>query len=460
MQKVAAYLLERRDSLEWPESRKDEAQRIKHTVLEWLHEKGASRISFEGAFQPEGNSKGTYSIEEAIDKGRSWWLLRLQEQSPNDQCFTTSLSITVGAEIVSVYLTMETGWTKSRIMPIAADPRCPKIVRSLLALSNNWYLGSSVIYPLRHVRGFDDGEALATEISMPNRSIPIIIVSLDNYECALPKLDEKLAFDLAGLANVVTLDDEASWAITDSLGKPFSCFRGSVRLYWPQFSTHDDRFSHPLWTSERLQAISDDRNLTRERFRKQLRALIHRACVLSVIRPDEIDDIRDAARQRPLLELRSKASSSEEYLALADSYASDNERLREERKKLRKRIDQLEIDGAKLQADCQSLKSHLNAATCQKTTEESDEIAPDVSCGNDETLPQPDEVRYYKKHHDHSSHDVMIPVNDCGHNKWESANKADKAKKGVAKLEDGRNDWKRFQHCAKCTGGGMWKVVW
>jgi len=55
---------------------------------------------------------------------------------------------------------------------------------------------------------------------------------------------------------------------------------------------------------------------------------------------------------------------------------------------------------------------------------------------------------------------MMVCVPDCGCNRWQGAQKADKAKKGIAKLENDRSDWKIIQHCASCTGGGMWKVRW
>lgn len=54
----------------------------------------------------------------------------------------------------------------------------------------------------------------------------------------------------------------------------------------------------------------------------------------------------------------------------------------------------------------------------------------------------------------------MERVNDCGHNAWQGANSADKAKKGIAHFENDRKDWKTIQHCGTCQGGGMWRVKW
>lgn len=56
-------------------------------------------------------------------------------------------------------------------------------------------------------------------------------------------------------------------------------------------------------------------------------------------------------------------------------------------------------------------------------------------------------------------YDLLVSVADCGHNTWESAHRADKARKGITKLE-GRGDWQSMQHCPSCKGGGMWRVRW
>jgi hypothetical protein len=56
--------------------------------------------------------------------------------------------------------------------------------------------------------------------------------------------------------------------------------------------------------------------------------------------------------------------------------------------------------------------------------------------------------------------DVMIRTKNCDHNKWQNGHTADKAKKGIAKKENGRADWQTIQHCGGCTGGGMWRVRW
>lgn len=235
-------------------------------------------------------------------------------------------------------------------------------------------------------------------------------------------------------------------------------------MYWPQFSANQDPFSHPLWTAERLRSSGHDPIETRELFRKQLRSLLFRASALSVVRPREIDNIRDAAGRRTMSDLKRRATSLEAYESLASSYANDNDALRRERTELRSQVEQLAAQIAKLEVDRQALLSHLHAAKAVPAQLEPassrDSIAPGV--GDEDTIaePAPGEVRFYKKMYSRPSHDVMTRMPDCGCNNWQSAHSADKARKGIAKLEKGRSDWKVMQHCASCTGGGVWRVRW
>jgi hypothetical protein len=464
MQKVTAYLLERREGMEWPAARSSEAELLRAEVTKWLRRKGGAECGSSGSYQPEDGSVGTFAIEQAVDGERDWWMLRLTEETSEGRRFSVDLFITVLADRVVVYATLETGWTTAHIMPASVDPRCPRIIRNLLGIPGHWYHGSSTLRQRVFVHGFDDGEGLASEIKHPGRTVPIVVVSTRNHSPCLPDIDEKLAHDLAGLANVVVLDDDAAWALTDILGEDLRCYWGAIRLFWPYTSVHADRFFHPIWTANRLLSSGQDALDVRDRFRRQLRALVFRASALSVTRPREIDDIRDAADQRTILSLRQRATSLEEYVQLADAYAKDNDQLRSERAALRDQLQDLEAQVAKLDADRQALLAHLQAAKvapAQPETDTAGDVAPTADDGDlRSTPPEAGETRFYKKVHSRAAYDVMARVADCGCNNWQGAHAADKAKKGISRLEGDRGDWKSIQHCASCTGGGMWRVRW
>jgi hypothetical protein len=74
------------------------------------------------------------------------------------------------------------------------------------------------------------------------------------------------------------------------------------------------------------------------------------------------------------------------------------------------------------------------------------------------TAPVRGEVRFCKNRFAHRLYDVMIPVLDFRCNRWESGRAGHQAQAGIAKLEGNRADWATTDHCAACTGGGMWSV--
>jgi len=463
MQKVAAYLLERRDDMNWAAARTAEAVHLQGVVTNWLTSKGASAIGPSGTYLPQDGSVGTFRIEEAIDADRRWWMAHLDEQSADGRRFSVAVSITASGERVSVYVTLEAGWTASRIMPAFVDARCPRIVRELLALRGSWYHGLSTLRPKAAILGFDAGEGLAAEIGHAGRSVPLVVVSTVGGNPTWAGLDSQIAYDLAGLAEVVVVDEDAAWALTDVLGSHFSCYSGAVRIYWPHFSTKQDRFGHPLWTRERLQLLAPTETDAIERFRRQLRTTVFRAAALSVTRPREIDDIRDTVDRAAVAALRRRAKSLEEFEGLADSYAAENDQLRAERADLRAQLESLQGEVAKLDADRQALLAHLQAAKGLPSDAVNDVSADSGPDGVGDSLEQPPEageIRFYKKVHSRPTYDVMIRVGDCGCDSWQGAHGADKARKGIARIEGDRSDWKSMHHCASCTGGGMWKVRW
>lgn len=171
MQKVAAYLLERRDGLEWPEARAAEGKKIRTAIETWIRAKGGSD---DGAYQSEDGSEARWSVDRASDASREWAMYRLDETSKDGRRFVASLSVTVGSRSVVLYATLEVGSSSTQVSPIAVDTRCPKIVRQLIDLDGAWYHGASRLQPLTQVCGFEAGESLALEIKyheLPRRLV-------------------------------------------------------------------------------------------------------------------------------------------------------------------------------------------------------------------------------------------------------------------------------------------------
>jgi hypothetical protein len=109
MQKVAAYILERTEDLQWPDARKAEGDRLRAVIEAWLKSKGASSVDGTGTYAAVDGSDASYQVTAVVDGERSWRMFELSEVTPEGRKFVTSVSVTVGHKNVVVFVTMEVG---------------------------------------------------------------------------------------------------------------------------------------------------------------------------------------------------------------------------------------------------------------------------------------------------------------------------------------------------------------
>lgn len=449
MQHISAYLLEAR-SLPI-----NEAEKLKNDVtgviFQWLSDKGVSDPTCnEGTFNSlTENGQGKFARERTVADGGDLEEIRLDEFSKAGQIFSTTLTVARSSSDVSVHVTLSVTNTVSLIAPVYIDPRCPAVVRQLLALDVGWSMNGNriPIGKFTPLVGEDGARTLLDQLRSSKRRMPIVVVSKNDGEILWSKFDEALAYDLAGLAHVVTIDDEASWMLTDEVGKENSCYLGAVRLYWPvtTSSSATAQFFGRVWTASAL--LSNDHDGKGAlRFRSTLRHKVMSVAALTVVPPAEIRQIKSEAARSRLTELEKRASANSEELEIAKMYLDDNE--------------QLKADLAQAKNDIAILSNRAEAAEyALEQIKGPDLDAQPAAMAHVPPEPKSGEIRYYKKAHSKPAYDVLVEVKDCGHTSWQSASKAEKAKKGVEKLV-GRSNWKSIQHCGACTGGGMWKVRW
>ena len=440
------------------QARQAEAERIATVIKHWLVEKGGDPAQRSGRFRPEDGSDGTYRISESQHGDRSCWTVRLDETTASGRRIATQVFLILGSSRVSALITLDAGSVASVVAPVIADVKCPRLVRSLLKLSGQWYHGNSCIYATcRPVRGYEEGVRLADHIMSKDRAVPVVVVS------AVPdagpnRLAQEIAFQLAGVADTVAVDDLAAWAITEVLGRQFACYWGAARLFWPSFDLNDSQVQHPVWKPFPVDERFGEDVPARRAVIEQVRAVVFRAAAHCVIEPSEITEIPEAAAREVIRELRENARSKHDWEQLADNFANENDRLRDERDSLRSRLEHAEIQCGKLQCEVESLKSHLAAKMlASESVRGTSGTASDT--GDEDSAPVRGEVRFYKKIHDNGKYDVLARIQDCGCNNWRSAHSADKAVKGIERLE-GRRDFQSLMHCSSCTGGGVWKVRW
>jgi hypothetical protein len=224
----------------------------------------------------------------------------------------------------------------------------------------------------------------------------------------------------------------------------------------------DDPYRHPLWTRSRL--VAGNPEILGNALLTYLRQLVMRASALGIVRPREIDETRQGAHQASLAAMKAAAASLQDYEALAKTYATENDELRAQREELNNQGVALKARIAELEEQRAALLTRVENAEVQLlyAPVAPQGLPPAAEIAEDEKARRPPkgEVRFYKKTGASPAYDHMELVKDCGCNAWQGGHAGEKAKKGIARLENGYSDWKSIQHCGSCTGGGMWRVKW
>lgn len=99
--------------------------------------------------------------------------------------------------------------------------------------------------------------ALLDLLENPKRRLPVIVATGD-ARSELPNVplinSQKLAKALIGLAHVVVLPANFTYALSDELGKMRSVFHGGVRIYMPGFSADSNPHEHRLFLANSLRS--------------------------------------------------------------------------------------------------------------------------------------------------------------------------------------------------------------
>lgn len=167
----------------------------------------------------------------------------------------------------------------------------------------------------------------------PQRTRPVIAVSLGDREGhdGPGAIDaDRLARQTLGAAHVVTLSGDASYALTDRLGREFSVFHQAVRTYRPGVDPNiGSSTDHPIALPRTIETWTDGGAEAFTRF------LVERALRGTVLGVDiygqlpSFADVHAQAAKRRRTKAKEEGASDTELLALA---LEENERLEEKLK--------------------------------------------------------------------------------------------------------------------------------
>jgi hypothetical protein len=178
------------------------------------------------------------------------------------------------------------------------------------------------------------GEFVTGTILSQTRRLPVILVSRTTQSESTLVDPLRIADRLAGIAETYCLTDKwAAFALTDSIGKTYSCYNGAIRVYWPGFDPAGSPYS-PVYLPEHLLQVGD--RITEDLFR-QFAGISAFRFVRGPVTTDAIEQLQ-AERAAETEKLKNAAKEKGDLSELLDLASQENDELLNRNDSLRTEI--------------------------------------------------------------------------------------------------------------------------
>ena len=311
-------------------------------VESWLQKKGASAL-VPGRTEAtlRGGKSATIEAQVFSTASSIEWDITVTEPTPSGR-FLTRIVLGGSEKTLNLFVELRAGVGGYRLAPHDVDVRCPQVLRDILA-TRTWSVGKTPvsIKPIRWI-GTSGAKRFLAVLTHEERNLPVVVVSEYDGRTLSPTLPDDLARDLSGLAIVVHLDESASWAITTLRGKEWSCFDGSIRVYWPIQRNSKSAYDHPYWPRARLIASAGSEAAASVAIRNELRKRLLELSTYAVDESVTLGRIRDDAARQKFDEMRLAAEDSGEQGALAEEWFNRCVELEAELTKKKEQVELLQ----------------------------------------------------------------------------------------------------------------------
>ncbi|MBI3565575.1 MAG: hypothetical protein HY079_10300 [Elusimicrobia bacterium] len=316
---------------------------VSKCVEDWIKKKGKAIGQRDGLIIldiGQGRTATMYSDQHQLNTGQSQKVVIREPTVHVDGIFQTTVHIAISDHQVDVVCMLDVENPNNLLLPVNPVASLPKVIRDIISLPGQWAVSG---YPVdsKSTRYLGDaaGQSLAALINNAARTLPIVVVSMTHGKEAVPKLAESLAKDLMGLANVALVDEQASWQLTQELGRYYACYGGAIRLYWPiPFGTDGSSVRHPRWRREEVILLHKD--MRGSGIRGRLKDLILH---ISTFRPHFSSVIKKLKVEREEKERQLALSAAGSDRELADIFSKENDVLKGQVAELRTKIENLEL---------------------------------------------------------------------------------------------------------------------
>lgn len=290
--------------------------RARNEILKWAQKRSGGRLPPDAmagrGFELLAAGRSSTAVEVVLPEIHAW---ALRQEDPDKEVpgriWTSEAILWQTPDKAPRFAARLIVGSKEAELDIA--PAAPGYIRQLVetvGLANGGRTLSSLPW---YVWDEQAQDAFLDLLADPARRLPVVVVSVMDWVNPQWTINPKtLAAGLCGLADVVAILPETSWALTERFGKRLSVFDRAVRIYMPGFNDDADPFGHPLWLGSRLATTNDLALVDR-----QIRARVAQFSTRTVRLGEDI---------LPFAQLRSIARKAEQD-RLASTGASDEQQL-------------------------------------------------------------------------------------------------------------------------------------
>ena len=225
------------------------------------------------------------------------------------------------------------------------QPFRPGVVDRLLSLAHAHAFGGEAIPPAAARYDATAVPRLVDELLLnPARRLPLVVLA--PAESGRPLVAADLVMEeLLGLAHVAELASrQATFALTDRVGKFWSCFNGAARVYWPKLTLDDSYRQHPIFFPGDYPPGADtDERLPLDIHRKVIAAALRRtveAPLVTQLRAAADRQVQGQNEAR-LAELAKGVAEGREFMAALDQAWTENRALADELQLVRAELAEL-----------------------------------------------------------------------------------------------------------------------
>jgi hypothetical protein len=325
----------------------DVADQVVHTVSKWISDWYSTRKGIdlklpftEGAISPLQNHDITYFRNRSQLSNVSHSIVTWSYPDDNDSGLFWHSRSEIGEfnGLVEFSFQLFLDSAQYLIAPVEFTLRRPRLIGTLLRDFACSCGDVRLSLEPREILAETVSNFASSRLLSRVRRLPVVLVSRTTHSGKWLIDPSDLSDSLAGIAETYCLFDKwAGFALTDAVGKPYSCFNGAVRVYWPDFDPDETPYS-PIYLPNELERLGP--KLIDTLFR-QMAGLSAFRYVTGPVTTDAVDHLQEERRCEAEA-LRSAAKDRgdlEQLLVLADKENADlqkhNEYLRIENNSLK-----------------------------------------------------------------------------------------------------------------------------